>query len=99
MKRILAIIGAVLLVLMYAMTLIAALSSSENYWNLLMASAACTIIVPVLLYAYGLIYRLLKGRGKLPSGNGSDVRIGGDGLSSDALERSGKEGEHSAEMK
>ncbi len=93
MKRVLAMIGAILLVLMYAMTLIAALSSSESYWNLLMASAACTIIVPVLLYAYGLIYRLLKERGKAPAGGGGDTRAGGEGLPSDASGKSGNEGE------
>ncbi len=62
MKRIFAIIGAGLLVMMYLMTLIFALSGSENYWGMLMASIAATITIPVLLYAYSLIYKTLKDR-------------------------------------
>ncbi len=81
MKRILAIIGAVLLVFMYIMTLISALSGSQDYWNMLMASASCTIIVPVLLYAYGLIYRLLKERREELSANGEGGLLP-DGVSS-----------------
>ena len=37
-KRILAAAGAVLLLLLYASTLVCALSSSENFMNLLMVS-------------------------------------------------------------
>ncbi|MGN1164840.1 MAG: hypothetical protein ACI4S2_00245 [Lachnospiraceae bacterium] len=62
-KRILALIGAILLIGMYACTLIFALIGSENATSLLMASIACTIIVPVFIYAYMLVYRVLKGRG------------------------------------
>lgn len=62
-KRILALIGAILLFGMYACTLIFALSGSENSTNLLMASIACTIFVPVILYAYQLLYKVLKGKG------------------------------------
>lgn len=62
-KRILALIGALLLFAMYASTLVFALSGSENAESMLMASIACTIIVPVLLYAYILVYRVLRGTG------------------------------------
>lgn len=57
-KRILALIGAVLLVAMYASTLIFALTDRSGTMNLLMASIACTIILPVLLYAYTLVYKI-----------------------------------------
>ena len=57
-KRILALIGAVLLVAMYASTLIFALTDRSGTMNLLMASIACTIILPVLLYGYLLVYKL-----------------------------------------
>ena len=60
MKRILAMAGALILALMYIITLIFALSGSENYWGMLMASVAATIIVPVVLYGYILVYRLLR---------------------------------------
>lgn len=59
-KRILALIGAILLVCMYLSTLLFALTKNENAHNLLMASIACTIIFPVLLYAYTLVYKVLK---------------------------------------
>ena len=59
-KRILAIIGIVLLAGMYISTLVFAfIDHSKTMW-LLKSSIACTILVPVLLYAYNLIYRLLK---------------------------------------
>ena len=54
----LALIGAVLLVAMYASTLIFALTDRSGTMNLLMASIACTIILPVLLYAYTLVYKI-----------------------------------------
>ena len=51
-KRILAAAGAILLLLLYASTLVCALSSSENFMNLLMVSIYATVIIPVLLWAY-----------------------------------------------
>ena len=59
MKRILAAAGAILLLLLYASTLVCALSSSENFMNLLMVSIYATVIIPVLLWAYTLIYKLV----------------------------------------
>lgn len=63
-KRILALIGAVLLAGMYLSTLVFALMEHENASNMLMASIACTVIIPVLLYAYSLMYRVLDRRRK-----------------------------------
>lgn len=60
MKRILALTGAILLFAMYAATLIFALIGSEHARTLLKAAIACTVIVPVFLYAYILVYRVLK---------------------------------------
>ena len=62
-KRILALAGAVLLVCMYACTLIFALMGSPASTGLFKASVAATILVPVLLYVYILVARLLKGSG------------------------------------
>ena len=59
-KRILALTAAALLVLMYVFTLVAALLKAPYYADLLRASIALTIILPVLLYGYILIYRVLK---------------------------------------
>ncbi|MGN0251800.1 MAG: hypothetical protein ACI4EH_10630 [Oliverpabstia sp.] len=63
LQRIMAIAGVVLLVGMYAATLIFALSGSPESDGLFKASIACTIIVPVFLYANMLVYKVLKSRG------------------------------------
>ncbi|MCB7303577.1 hypothetical protein NE683_12570 [Bariatricus massiliensis] len=57
-KRILAIIGVVLLVAMYASTLVFAFIDHTKSQGFLKASIACTILVPVLLYAYTMFYKL-----------------------------------------
>lgn len=59
-KQILAIIGIILLVGLYLSTLFCALSSSDNFMNLLMASIYATVVIPILIWAYTLIYRLIK---------------------------------------
>lgn len=59
-KRILALIGVVLLIGLYLSTLVCAFSSSDNFMNMLMASIYATVIIPVLIWAYTLIYRLIK---------------------------------------
>ena len=59
-KRILALIGVILLVLLYLSTLVFALLGKE-FLNWLMAAIIATIVVPVLIWAYGFVYRLLKG--------------------------------------
>lgn len=53
-KRILAIIGVILLIALYGSTLLFA------FMGYLKASVACTILVPVLLYAYTMIYKLTR---------------------------------------
>ena len=59
-KRVLALIAAILLFGMYLSTLIFALIGSPHSTDLLWASIACTIILPVLIYAYLLVYRLTR---------------------------------------
>ena len=60
MKRILAFAGIGLLVFLYVLTLIFALSGSENYFGMMMASVAATILVPIVLYGYVLVYKVIK---------------------------------------
>lgn len=67
MKQIFALAGALLLFAMYASTLVFALIGSDYALTLLKAAIACTVIVPVFLYAYTLVYKVLK---KDDSGNG-----------------------------
>lgn len=57
MKKILAIIGIVVLVLLYVATLVAAIADSTATMDFFRASVAATILIPVLLYAYILIYK------------------------------------------
>ena len=59
-KRILAIIGCILLVAMYVVTIVLAVIDDPNTMSAFRASIYCTIIVPVLIWAYSFIYRLLK---------------------------------------
>lgn len=63
-KRILAVAGIILLLAMYAMTLIFAVSGSESADGWFKVSLFCTIAIPVMLYAYTLVYRYLKDRGE-----------------------------------
>ena len=60
LKRILAILVVCILVGLYISTLVFALIGSPQAINLLKAAVACTILLPILLYGYLLIYRLLK---------------------------------------
>lgn len=61
-KRILAIVAIVLLLSMYVATLVFSLIGSEQAQGWFRASLACTIIVPVLLYAFILVYKNLKNK-------------------------------------
>ena len=55
-KQILAIIGIIVLVGLYVSTIVCALSSSDNFRNLLLASIYATVII---IWAYSFIYKLL----------------------------------------
>ena len=68
-RRILAVILAALLIGMYVLTLIFGLMQDERTTGLLMASIGATILVPVILYAYQRIYRLIR---STESGTGPD---------------------------
>ncbi len=57
LKRLLAIIGVVLLAGMYVLTLIFALTDNSNSGNMLMASLFATVFVPILLYAITLVWK------------------------------------------
>ncbi len=62
-RRWIALLGAILLVLLYLSTLIFSLMDGALAQGLLRASIFCTVAVPVLLYAISLIYKVLKDRG------------------------------------
>ncbi len=58
--RILALIGAILLAALYVSTLVFALLDNPFADKLLIASVAGTILIPALIYASQLIYKILK---------------------------------------
>ena len=60
-KRIFSVIIAALLIGMYVLTLIFGLMQNPATPRLLLASVAATILVPVVLYSYSRIYRLVRG--------------------------------------
>lgn len=60
-KRILALIGATLLLLMYVAAFIVTIldhTSDMRYWK---AAMVATVIIPVLIWAYSFVYKLIKG--------------------------------------
>ena len=59
-KRLLAIIGILLLVSLYVITLVLALTDDPNTMAVFRASLYCTFLIPVLIWAYTFIYKLLK---------------------------------------
>ena len=59
-KQVLAILGIILLVSLYFITLICAITDSTSTMRVFMASVFATVVIPVLIWAYSLIYRLIK---------------------------------------
>lgn len=60
-KRILALIGAILLLLMYVAAFTVTIldhTSDMRYWK---AAMVATVIIPVLIWAYSFVYKLIKG--------------------------------------
>lgn len=58
-KKILAVLGIILLAGLYISTLVFALMDSDLSFQLLQISIFCTIAVPVLLYVCNMLYKLL----------------------------------------
>lgn len=59
LKRILALLGVILLLAMYASTLVFALMDHPNAGGMLMGSIYSTIVIPVFLYAILLAAKVL----------------------------------------
>ncbi|MCI8747261.1 MAG: hypothetical protein HFH67_05265 [Lachnospiraceae bacterium] len=65
LKKIFAAAGVVLLLGMYLLTFISAMLATPNTHSLFLGSLAAIIIVPIFLYAYTLIYKVIyKDKGK-----------------------------------
>lgn len=61
-KRQLALTAVVLILLLYASTIVFALMDSPLAQSFLMASLFCTIVVPAVLYGYSVIIKYTKDR-------------------------------------
>lgn len=62
LKRIIAILGIAVLALLYIATLVSAILATPATNELFKACLYATIVVPVLLYGYLLVYKLSKQR-------------------------------------
>lgn len=60
-KQLLALLGVIFLVGLYLITLVLALTDNSGTMNMFFASIVATVIIPVLLWAYTFIYRLVRG--------------------------------------
>lgn len=58
-KRVAAMTGVILLVALYLLTLISAFFAKEYSGGLFLACLFSTFVIPVMIYAYMLIYRLV----------------------------------------
>ncbi len=61
-RRVLAMIGVIIILALYIITIILALFGNKNTLPLLKISFTATIIVPVLIWVYTLVYKLLENR-------------------------------------
>ena len=59
-KQILAILGIVVLLSLYVITLVCAIVDNSNTMRMFQASIVASFIIPVLIWAYGFIYRPIK---------------------------------------
>ena len=59
-RQVLALIGVILLVLLYASTIIFALIDDPRTFHLLGVSVVATIIIPIIIWVVGIFVRLDK---------------------------------------
>lgn len=60
LKRVFAMIGVVLLVFMYLMTIITEITASDGAHNWFIGSIMLTVFVPVILYAINMLINIQK---------------------------------------
>ena len=89
-KRILALIGAILLVALFATTLILAMLGSTYTFDVLMVSIVACALIPTMIFVYQWIFKVMKrnkdendqSSGKFPA----SVHSSGSSGSSDSTE-------------
>lgn len=60
LKRILALIVAIALFSLYGLTLVVSIVDGPNKESMLQACIYSTVVIPIFLWTYRLIYRVLK---------------------------------------
>lgn len=60
MKRLFALIGVILLIGLYGMTIVCAIFDNSDTMVYLKASIVATVMLPTLLWIYMFIFKLLK---------------------------------------
>ena len=61
-KQVVAMTGVILLVLMYVLTLVLALTDNSSSGNFFALSLACTLIVPIIVFLYNWMYARITGK-------------------------------------
>ena len=59
-RRVMAMIGVIIIVLLYVYVFVLALRKDPNMQNALFAAFAATIIVPVMMYAFSMLAKLME---------------------------------------
>ena len=59
-RRVLAIIGIVILLGLYITTLLLAIFGNEHTTSWFMACICATVVVPILMWVYSWLYKMLK---------------------------------------
>lgn len=59
-KQVLALVGVILLVSLYIITVICAVTDNSGTMRMFTASIVATVVIPVLIWVYTFIYKLLK---------------------------------------
>ena len=88
-KQVVAIVMCVLLVGMYVASFVAAIFAKPQAHGLFMASVGMTIMIPLLLYAYTIIYRVIHPEVHEEDGMYKDMEKYDDGGESDSENNAG----------
>ncbi len=66
-RRIFALVGVILILALYVLTLVFALQKNPAFKGLFLGALFCTIAVPVILYVFGLLLKNAKGKQNDPN--------------------------------
>lgn len=58
-KRIAAIIGIIVIISMYLVSIISAIFATKYSYGLFMASIFCTIVIPLMIYLFTMVYKIV----------------------------------------